>query len=214
MSELSVGKLGTKVDHWSKITTDPWILESIQGYRLEFKTKPIQIYPPIQHSRAKGESTLIRREVDSLLSKGAITVTQHSAGEFLSNIFLVPKKTGDLRPVINLKPLNQFVHEIHFKMENIESVKQLLRPGDFMATVDLKDAYFSIPIDTRDRKYLRFLWDNVLYEFTCLPFGYSLAPRTFTKILKPAQALLRLNGVRVVCYLDDILIFGQHFMSV
>ena len=128
--ESSDGKLGTKVDHWSKITTDPWILESIQGYRLEFKTKPIQIYPPTQQSRSlRGESTLIRREVDSLLSKGAITVAQHSAGEFLSNIFLVPKKTGDLGPVINLKPLNQFVHEIHFKMENIESVKQLLRPG-------------------------------------------------------------------------------------
>ena len=145
-----------------------------------------------------------------MLLKGAITVAQHSKDEFLSNIFLVPKKTGDLRPVINLKPLNEFVHDIHFKMENIESVKQLLRTGDFMATIDLKDAYFSIPIDIRDRKYLRFLWNNTLYEFTCLPFGYSLAPRTFTKILKPAQAVLRRKGIRIVCYIDDILVFWPH----
>ena len=59
-------------------------------------------------------------------------------------------------------------------MENIESDKQLLRTSDFMATIDVKDAYFSIPIDIRDRKYLQFLWNNTLYEFTCLPFGHRL----------------------------------------
>ena len=164
------GKLATKVDEWSKITTDPWILESVRAYRLETKKKPIQISPPLQPSRSEGECKFIQREIDSLLLKGAITVAQHSKDEFFSNIFLVPKKTGDLRPVINLKPLNEFVHDIHFKMENIESVKQLLRTGDFMATIDLEDAYFSIPIDIRDRKYLRFLWNNTLYEFTCPPF--------------------------------------------
>lgn len=183
-------------------------MDSIQGYRLEFKTTPIQFSPSIQPSRSKDKCELIQREIDSLLSKGAITVARHSQGEFLSNIFLVPKKTSDFRPVINLKPLNEFVHQIHFKMENIESVKQLLRSGDFMATVDLQDAYSSIPIHISDRKYLRFLWRNTLYEFTCLPFGYSLAPRTFTKILKPAQAALRCKGIRVVFYIDDILIFG------
>lgn len=141
-----MGKLVTKVDEWSKITTDPWILESVRAYRLEFKTKPIQISPPLQPSRSEGECKLIQREIDSLLLKGAITVAQHSKEESLSNIFLVPKKTGDLRPVINLKPSNEFVHDIHFKMENIESVKQLLRTGDFMATIVLKDAYFSIPL--------------------------------------------------------------------
>ena len=218
MSDVSVfkscvGKLATKVDEWSKITTDPWILESVRAYRLEFKTKPIQISPPLQPSRSEGECKLIQREIDSLLLKGAITVAQHSKDEFLSNIFLVPKKTGDLRPVINLKPFNKFVHDIHFKMENIESVKQLLRTGDFMATIDLKDAYFSIPIDIRDRKYLRFLWNYTLYEFTCLPFGYSLAPRTFTKILKPAQAVLRRKGIRSVCYIDDILVLAKRSMN-
>ena len=117
-----MGKLATKVDEWSKITTDPWILESVRAYRLEFKTKPIQISPPLQPSRSESKCKLIQREINSLLLKGAITVAQHPKDEFLSNIFLVPKKTGDLRPVINLKPLSEFVHDIHFKMQNIESV--------------------------------------------------------------------------------------------
>ena len=89
-----------------------------------------------------------------LLSKRTITVeTNHLSDEFISNLFLVPKKTGDLRPVINLKPLNKFVRTIHFKMKSIDYVKHLLQPREFMATIDLKDAYFSIPIHPTDRKY-------------------------------------------------------------
>ena len=75
-----------------------------------------------------------------------------------------------------------------------------------MATIDLEDAYFNIPIYPTDRKYLRFSWENSLYEFTCLPFGYKLAPRTFTKILKPVYAALRFRGIRVVFYIDTLVI--------
>ena len=61
----------------------------------------------------------------------------------------------------------------------------LISPGDFMIPLDLKDAYFNIPIFSLHRKYLRFIWKSQRYEFTCLPFGYSLAPRVFTKVFKP-----------------------------
>ena len=101
--------------------------------------------------------------------------------EFISTIFLAPKKIGDFRPVINLKPLNQFVEKIHFKVENIRIALNCISPGDFMVSIDLKDAYFSVPIFQPHRKYLRFLWNFKRYEFTCLSFGYSLAPRVFTK---------------------------------
>ena len=81
--------------------------------------------------------------------------------------------------------------------------------GDYMISIDLKDAYFSIPIFRCDRKYLRFIWKDQRYEFTCLPFGYSLAPRVFTKILKPVVSHLRLNGLKIVIYLDDILLVAN-----
>ena len=76
----------------------------------------------------------------------------HCPGEFLSNMFLILKKTGDLRPGINLKPLNEFVAKIHFKMEGIHLVQDLVKSGDYLATIDLKDAYFNIPIFPRDKK--------------------------------------------------------------
>ena len=133
----------------------------------------------------------------------------HCEGEFLSSIFLVPKTSGDLRPVINLKSLNEFVETIHFKMESIGLVEHLLRPGDFCASADLTDAYFSILIRPADRKYLRFTWRDKVYEFTCLPFGYKLAPRVFTKVLKPVYASLRFRQIRVIYYIDDTLIIAN-----
>ena len=83
--------------------------------------------------------------------------------------------------------------------------------GDYMVSLDLKDAYFSVPIFRPHCKYLRFIWRDQRYEFTCLPFGYSLAPGVFAKIFKPVVAQLGLNGLRIVIFLDDILLVASSF---
>ena len=57
--------------------------------------------------------------------------------EFISTVCLVPTKTGNFRPVINLKPLNQFVEKIHFKMENTRMALNCISSGDFMVSIDL-----------------------------------------------------------------------------
>jgi len=53
-----------------------------------------------------------------------------------------------------------------------------------MIKIDLKDAYFSMPIDPQSKKYLRFLWEGTLFEFQCLMFGLGPARRIFRKLLK------------------------------
>jgi hypothetical protein len=50
------------------------------------------------------------------------------------------------RPIINLKKLNEFIPHHHFKMEGIHMLQDLLKQGDFMAKIHLKDAYFAVPI--------------------------------------------------------------------
>ena len=66
------------------------------------------------------------------------------------------KKDGGQRPVINLKSLNFFVPYEHFKMETLNSLQFLLKKGDRMAKLDLKDAYFCIPLHKESRKFVRF----------------------------------------------------------
>ena len=210
-SHAYAGNLLHNLDVWRKITSDPWVLETVSGYYLEFNTLPVQLVLPRPPPFSEREKQLIDEEITKLLTKGAIRKVTSCPYEFISNIFLVPKKTGDLRPVINLKPLNQFVQRIHFKMENIQMAMNLVSPGDYMVSLDLKDAYFSVPIFRPHCKYLRFIWRDQRYECACLPFGYSLAPRVFTKIFKPIVAQLRLNGLRIVIFLDDILLVASSF---
>ena len=76
-------------------------------------------------------------------------------------------------------------------------------------SLDLKDAYFSAPIHPLDRKLLCFIWKGQRFEFTCLPFGYSLAPTVFPKILKPFAATWCSEGIRITIYIDDILIIAS-----
>ena len=92
-------------------------------------------------------------------------------------------------------------------MEGLQVVRSLLQKGDFMMKLDLKDAYYAIPIHSCHRKYLRFVYQDRVYE--CLPFGLSSAPRDFTKTLKPMLALLRSLGIRIVIYIDDMLLLHQ-----
>ena len=73
-------------------------------------------------------------------------------GGFYSTLFLVPNKYGSQRQVINLKALNKFIVAPHFKIEGIHTLKNLLKPGDRLAKVDLKDTCFSIPIHPDHRK--------------------------------------------------------------
>ena len=114
-----------------------------------------------------------------------------------------------MRPVINLKELNTYVAPHHFKMEGLHTLKDLLKTGDWMTKVDLKDAYFMIPIHSSDRSALCFQVQSCHYQYTCLPFGLSCAPWVFTKTLKPVLTLLRELGVRLVAYIDDVLILGE-----
>ena len=118
----------------------------MSGYHLEFGTKHVQTKLPNPPILSVADKEIIDQELHKLLHKGAIEQAPYCKDQFISNVFLVPKKTGDLRPVINLKPLNKFVEKIHFKMENNDLVKNLIKPGDYLASIDLKDASFSIPI--------------------------------------------------------------------
>ena len=102
---------------------------------------------------------------------------------------------GEYRPIINLKGLNQFVPYLHFKMEGLKDVKNLLKKGDWMCKMDLKDAYFSVPLSPRSRKLVRFQWKGILYEFLSLAFGLGPAPRVFTKLMKVPISILRKLGV-------------------
>ena len=145
-----------------------------------------------------------------MISKGAVTDIQTPPeGGFFYTLFLVPKKDGGQIPVINLKFLNFFIDAPDFKIEGIHTLKSPLKGGDKLVKIDLKNAYFSVPISQKHRKFLCFQFKNNLYQFNCLPFSLASAPWVFTKTLKPIAALGRELGIRLVVYIDDILLMAE-----
>jgi hypothetical protein len=203
------GRIKHFLQNWRILTRDPWILETVSGYQLELRGSPSQELRPPRPVLDTEKDKALDIELEKLKVKRAITPVHNETGSFLSPMFLVPKADGSWRPVINLRSLNQFVVARHFKMEGIRVVKGLMRLNDWMVKLDLKDAYLSVPMSEQHRKFLRFEWHQQTWEFSCLPFGLSSAPYTFTKLLKPAVALLRKLGVRCILYLDDMLIMAQ-----
>ena len=205
------GRLTHFVNAWKVLTKDSWVLQTVQGFQIPFVGQPIQERKPRVPSFPSEQSAQILEEVSSLVEKGAVTVvdSHYPQTEFYSVLFLVPKKNGQMRPVINLKALNQWVETPHFKMEGLSSLRDLLRQGDWLVKVDLKDAYLTVPIHPDHRPYLRFTVGEVNYQFTCLPFGLACAPWAFTKVMKAVVTLLRSWGIRIIIYIDDILIMSE-----
>ena len=78
-----------------------------------------------------------------------------------------------------------------------------------MASIDLRDAYYTIPVARDHQQYLTFSWKGVYYCYTCLPNGYSQAPYIFTKLVKVPFGYLRKQGHSSAVYIDDTYLQGD-----
>ena len=145
----------------------------------------------------------VDEEIQALLLKEAIVEVQYTEDCFVSNIFLAPKPNGTFRMIIDLSYLNEFIEKESFKMESLETVKCLIEPHCWMSSIDLKDAYFSLAIHEDYQKFLVFQWKGKFYKYIVLPFGITIAPRVFTKVLKPVFCEMRKLGCTVAPYLDE-----------
>ena len=184
------------LNNWTQLTTDPWILSTVEGYHIEWLRPPFQMYPVITQMRSPEDIQAIQTEVQSLILRQAVVAVPHCEDQFISRLFLVGKKDGSLRPVINLKSLNRF------KMEGVSVIKDVLQPGDWMCSLDLKDAYLLVSI-TPDSSV-----SFGMARYTSLPASLS-GYAVHHKLLRPVMAHLRSQGFRTILHLDDILLMHQ-----
>ena len=125
---FTAGNIAKHINAWKALTSDEQILSIVMGCQLEF------VQPPCQ-TKVPGVTNVSSRE---------------------AQIFTRPKNDGCHRLILNLKRFNEYIVYHHFKMDSLQSAVQLMKPNCWMAVLDLKDAYYSVPIATEDRKYLRF----------------------------------------------------------
>ena len=184
------GRLRHFKDNWFLITEDHWILSVVSGYSPSFISRPLlHRHPKPQIGLAQQERELVTKEIHTLLEKGAILRAKPTDPGYYSNLFIVPKKDGGSRPVINLKALNSHLSIPHFKMEGTQNLKDILTKADYMVKLDLQDVYLSVPMHKDMCKYLRFCWEGDVFEFLSLPFGLGPAPMVFYKAFETSSVL-------------------------
>ncbi|KAI2663817.1 Gag-Pol polyprotein [Labeo rohita] len=113
------------------------------------------------------------------------------------------------RPILDLRALNRSLLRLPFKMLTTKRMLTCIRPQDWFAAIDLKDAYFHVSILPRHRPFLRFAFEGRAYQYKVLPFGLSLSPRVFTKVAEAALSPLWQTGIRILNYLDDWLLIAH-----
>ena len=205
------GRLKYFLREWKGITSDINVLNKISGTKIEFLEVPYQIKVPSPIKFSETEKCAVNVEIVRMLEKKIISRVTACQGQFISSIFTRPKTDGSLRVILNLEKLNDFIQYRHFKIDNLESALKLVSKDCYMASIDLKDAYFSVPIYEGHRKYFRFLWEGDLFQFSCYPQGLASAPRNFTKICKPMYSTLRKLGHNCIGYIDDSFLQGDTF---
>ncbi|KAG2212976.1 hypothetical protein INT45_013285 [Circinella minor] len=205
------GRLSLYSATWARLSHSPWLHSVIKhGFKIHFdRPPPLSSQPRLQPKLNYQQQQLLQQEIDQLIQKRALEPVYDPSPGFYSQMFVIPKKNGGHRPICNLKPLNQFLTAPAFKMETIQEVLRMIRPSDYMTSIDLTDAFLYLKIHKSSRHYLRIFWNNQVYQFRTAIFGLSLVPWLFTKITKPILSWARQQNIRLSAYLDDWIILGR-----
>ncbi|ORD99191.1 YI31B [Hepatospora eriocheir] len=142
-------------------------------------------------------------KVQELLDKGII---RKSSSTIVSPCFLIIKKTGDLRLVIDYRKLNSITQKSFYPIPKLSDQVYSLKNCIIFSKLDLNSGYYQIKVKESDIYKTAFTTPFGTFEFTRMPFGLTNAPRTFQRAMN--DILCHLPYVRV--YLDDILICSKN----
>ena len=174
-SNLPVGaRLQNYWQIWLDLGAGPKVVQILkEGYTLSFRTRPNLTRSPtvISWYVNPNRNSYLLEALHQLIDKNAVELVhnQTSLG-FFNQLFLVPKPNNKWRPILDLSKLNIFLKVEKFKMETPETIRTSLQQGEWVTSIDFKDAYFHIPKQEQSRKYLRFHVQGQTYQFKTRPF--------------------------------------------
>ena len=178
---------------WERKFVDPWVVAVLRdGYHIPFlhhKIPPLSPIPRELPSYLGSEEKFValQEEVQQLIAKEAIELVTSQTPGFYNRLFLVPKQDGTWRPVLDVSRLNKYVSKTKFSMETSQTVREAIGRGDWMVSLDMRDAYFHIPIHPQSRRYLRFSFNGQVFQFRAMCFGLSTSPQVFTPSTSSGQ---------------------------
>ena len=203
------GRIRHAPENWAVVAPrDSFVYNIVtEGFKIDFVEKPPLPMnfgnPPTD---PEGQE-ILDQEVSSMQAKGVVRSVPGNRDGVVSPFFARPKSTpGKWRPILSMKQVNKYIRYVKFKMTTVRDIQRWLQPDFFMTSLDLSDAYFSIPLHKTVYKFVRFVWRDVTYEYMTNMFGMGPSARLFTKVLAPVVRFLRKAlDAQVAGYIDDFL---------
>ena len=203
------GRLREKCEFWeSTLQASDTIISIIkQGYVLPLTVVP-DSFSKANHESAISETKFVDLALQELLLGGCVVACRMKP-LIVSPLMVVCSAKRKKRLVINLKYLNQFVQKEKFHYEDVRTLLQVAKQGDWLVTFDLQSGYHHIDIHPDSQTILGFCWKGKYFKFTVLPFGLSSACFVFTKVMHPLVKYWRGLGMRAVIYIDDGIVLAS-----
>ena len=134
---------------------------------------------PFEFPGTKAETDELETEVEKLMMNEVISQTKIQCDYYFSNLFTRQKKDGSYRTILNIKYLDEESYTQPFKMEYIRQAIYMIKPGIFLASLDIRDAFYSFPVRRAHQKFLKCLLKGKTLQFNAMPNGYIDTTQVF-----------------------------------
>ena len=168
-------KVRNELKHWQDLDNSRFACKILsEGLKLNFRNKSyvdksLRCYCPCR-SYNKTKSLILKEEVSRLVELGVLMPVPRNTKVFTSYIFFNVKPNGKIRLIFDMKVLNSFLRLPSFKMLQLKHIFPYFHMYNWSCKIDLKDAYWHVPICDEYQKYLAFEFSKVKYVWKCMPF--------------------------------------------
>ena len=168
----------------------------------------------------KDDREQVTLHVSALLTAGLIQKWKRTA--FVSYPFVVPKASGESRLIVDFSHLRGKYTKPVLHMPAFPAVLQRLYPleqGDYLVRIDLRAAFYNVPLPERLRDVTAFRFDCNTYVFKVLPLGLFISPAILQAVVQEAVRKIvpgpqRRDGTFAWVHLDDILVAANTWQKI
>lgn len=204
LPEYQQERLFPLLQDFSDVLTDKLGLTTVGMCHLELiDARPCRSHPyPLPPPKLK----LLREHIEKLVKSGVVV---ESSSDYSSPCFLVPKKDGGHRLVVDYRKVNALIRFDTFPLPTVETALMHFGGAKYFSILDLNSAYHQIPLHTDSQRYSCFTTPFGSYSYTRLPFGLSVGGQTLSRILN--KIFQEVTWDFLFLYLDDLLIYSNSF---
>jgi hypothetical protein len=158
------GKLQWQTEAWREIKGDYLFRQGMQPEWEGTLSPPWQ--PPTRARRMYTGvmHTEYMNQLNEELADGIIVETRNDQCAWISPTFLVPKRGGQWRKILDCRSLNRYVKKESFQMEDQRTVVQLLERDQWTVSIDISKAYHHVSVSPAMQPYLSFQYGDRFFQ--------------------------------------------------